>query len=100
VSFGNRTLFRLRPVAVLLAFPAAIAFGQEAQLPEITITSGAESGYVVKRASTGTKTDAPIHETPVAIQVVPREVMDDQQVINVKEATKNISSVLPSTYQF
>lgn len=70
------------------------------ELPAVVVHGTTDGGYVAKRASTGTKTDTPIHETPVSIQVVPREVMDDQQVINVKEATKNISSVLPSTYGF
>ncbi|MDP2267101.1 MAG: TonB-dependent receptor, partial [Thiobacillus sp.] len=69
-------------------------------LKEMVVHGETDGGYVAKRASTGTKTDTPIHETPVSIQVVPRDVMDDQQVINVKEATKNISSVLPSTYGF
>ncbi|MDZ4315338.1 MAG: TonB-dependent receptor [Azonexus sp.] len=72
-----------------------------AQLATIEVKGADDiTPYVVKTSSAGTKTDTPIHETPVSIQVVPREVMDDQQVINVKEATKNISSVLPSTYQF
>lgn len=71
-----------------------------AQLATIEVKSEIESNYVARRATTGTKTEVPLHETPVAVQVVPREVMDDQQVISVKEAAKNVSGVLPSTYQF
>jgi iron complex outermembrane receptor protein len=76
---------------------AAIA---QVNLAPIEIKGYSESGYAARQASTGTKTEVPLHETPVAVQVVPRDVMDDQQVISVKEATKNVSGVLPSTYQF
>lgn len=44
-------------------------------------------------ASTATKTDTPIMETPFSVQVVPRAVMDDQQAIRLKDVTKNISGV-------
>ncbi len=73
----------------------------EQPLDEISI-SGAPLGseYLVPNATTATKTDTPIHDTPIAIQVVPRTVMDDQQVINVKQAARNVSSVMPSSYQF
>ncbi|MBL0123854.1 MAG: TonB-dependent receptor [Betaproteobacteria bacterium] len=70
------------------------------RMSTIEVQDAAEKGYTAKRASSGTKTEVAIHETPVSIQVIPREVMDDQQVIGVKDATKNVSSVLPSTYQF
>lgn len=71
-----------------------------AELAAIEVKGSTESSYAAWRATTGTRTEVPLHETPVAVQVVPREVMDDQQVISVKEAAKNVSSVLPSTYQF
>jgi iron complex outermembrane receptor protein len=69
-------------------------------LPAIDVRDTAGGDYVARGATSATKTTMPIHETPVAVQVIPRELMDDQQVINVKEATKNVSAVLPSTYQF
>lgn len=78
----------------------AAAAEKVAELAAIEVKGSTESSYASWRATTGTKTEVPLHETPVAVQVVPREVMDDQQVISVKEAAKNVSSVLPSTYQF
>lgn len=48
---------------------------------------------MAKDATTATKTDTPIFDLPVSIQVVPREVMDDQQVIRVRDAVKNVSGV-------
>jgi iron complex outermembrane recepter protein len=70
-------------------------------LKAITVTG--KSGYADNdpynpnynrtNSSTATKTDTPIMETPYSIQVVPRAVMNDQQVIRVDDATKNVSGV-------
>jgi iron complex outermembrane receptor protein len=51
-------------------------------------------------AGTATKTETPIMETPVSIQVIPRAVMDDQQAISVGDALKNVSGVQPGGYSF
>jgi iron complex outermembrane recepter protein len=56
--------------------------------------------YAVPNATAATKTDTPIMETPVSIQVVPRAVMNDQQVISVGDALKNVSGVQPGAYTF
>jgi len=49
--------------------------------------------YTVTNSSTATKTDTPIIETPVSVQVVPRTVMDDQKTTRVKDALENVSGV-------
>jgi iron complex outermembrane receptor protein len=49
--------------------------------------------YNRTRASSATKTDTPIMETPVSIQVVPRAVMDDQKTSRIKDALENVSGV-------
>ncbi|MDD5411688.1 MAG: TonB-dependent receptor, partial [Methylobacter sp.] len=53
------------------------------------------SAYTVTKASSATKTDTPILETPMSIQVIPRAVIDDQQTITVEESLRNVSSVVP-----
>lgn len=53
--------------------------------------------YTVTNSFTATKTDTPIMETPVSIQVVPRAVMDDQKTTTVKDALENVSSVRPQS---
>lgn len=68
--------------------------------PMLIRATTTEKEYVAPNAVSATRTDTPIHDTPVAIQAIPRVVMDDQQVISVKDATKNISGVIPSPYQF
>ncbi len=51
--------------------------------------------YTVTKASSATKTDTPIKETPMSIQVIPRAVIDDQQNITVEESLRNVSGVVP-----
>ena len=49
--------------------------------------------YVLPNATAGTKTDTPIMETPLNVQVVSKQVMKDQQVITVADALQNVSGV-------
>jgi iron complex outermembrane receptor protein len=91
---------------------STLAFGQEA-LPTIDI--GAANGgraargagaapkqdptaYSVANSSTALKTDTPILKTPYSVQVVPQQVLIDQQATRVEDAVKNVSGVqLPWT---
>jgi len=49
--------------------------------------------YNRTNASSATKTDTPIMDTPVSIKVIPKAVMDDQGVVRVADALNNVSSV-------
>ena len=49
--------------------------------------------YKVERAATATKTDTPVMETPFSIQVVPQQVVRDQQAVRLDTALNNISGV-------
>ncbi|WP_442497871.1 TonB-dependent siderophore receptor [Methylobacter sp. sgz302048] len=53
------------------------------------------TAYTVTHAATATRTDTPIMETPMSIQVIPKAVTDDQQTITVEESLRNVSSVVP-----
>ncbi|MEM8641041.1 MAG: TonB-dependent siderophore receptor [Cyanobacteria bacterium P01_G01_bin.54] len=57
------------------------------------LVTGDQEDYFEPRASSATRTDAPLLETPASIQVVPREVLEDQQVIRIEEALNNVSGV-------
>jgi iron complex outermembrane recepter protein len=52
-----------------------------------------EQGYVVTNATTGMKLDIPIKETPASIAVVPKQVMQDQNITRLQEALENVSGV-------
>ncbi|MEM1427375.1 MAG: AMIN domain-containing protein, partial [Cyanobacteria bacterium P01_H01_bin.130] len=50
---------------------------------------GDRDNYYVPDASTATRTDTPLSETPQSIQVIPRSVLEDQQVIQLGDALRN-----------
>ena len=69
-----------------------------AQPPEsnslrLVVTGEDENDYFVPNASTATRTDTPILETPASVQVIPRQVLEDQQVIRIEDALSNLSGV-------
>ena len=64
---------------------------------EIIATGEGEDDYYVPDASTATRTDTPIRDIPASIQVVPREVIEDQGATNVREILRNVSGVTFST---
>ncbi len=89
---------------------ASFAFAQEA-LPPIDVGSGDPAardqqpgisqgkgdritGYRAESATSALKMDAPIMQTPISVQVVTRQTMDDRQAISVKDALlTNVSGV-------
>jgi iron complex outermembrane recepter protein len=76
-------------------------------LPKVTVEADTESpyddpnwttdplntDYNRPNATTATKTDTPIMETPANIQVVPQQVMKDQQTTRIEQALQNTSGV-------
>ncbi|MDN5871149.1 MAG: TonB-dependent siderophore receptor [Nitrococcus sp.] len=68
--------------------------GNAVKLPALTVTATEPTGYNVPDASTATKTDTPIMKTPVSVQVVPQQVLEDQQVIRLQDALRNVSGVI------
>ena len=49
--------------------------------------------YVLQNASTGTKTDTPVMDTPLNVQSVPQQVLQDQQATTLTRALQNVSGV-------
>lgn len=49
--------------------------------------------YVLQDASSGTKTDTPVMDTPLNVQSVTQQVLRDQQAITLGEALQNVSGV-------
>jgi iron complex outermembrane receptor protein len=60
---------------------------------EVVVTGDHTPGYRVPSISTATGTDTPILETPFSVQVVPQEVIRDQQIIQIEDALVNVSGV-------
>ncbi|MDZ4875158.1 MAG: Vitamin B12 transporter BtuB [Chroococcidiopsis cubana SAG 39.79] len=73
--------------------PSQPAPGEET---EIVVTGEREvEGYNAPDASTATKTDTPLRDIPQSIQVIPRQVIEDQQVTEISDALRNVSGVTP-----
>ena len=86
---------------ITLEKAATVGPQSSSTMPAVTVTgknvferySPTNKEYAVPNAISATKTDTPIMETPVSVQMVSRSVMDDQQVVTVQEALKNVSGV-------
>jgi iron complex outermembrane receptor protein len=71
---------------------------QDGEPIELVVT-GEQDGYRVPNASVGTRTDTPLRDIPQSIQVIPQQVLRDQNVANPGEALRNVPGVgflLPS----
>jgi len=65
-----------------------------AKLESVTVT--APAAYTAADAVAAAKVDIPLMETPIAVAVVPAQVLADQQTVNLVDAITNVSGVAPS----
>ena len=76
---------------------AATAESEPDESIDVIVTGEAEDNdYNVDEASVGTRTDTPTQNVPQSIQVIPQEVIEDQQVNNVTDALRNVPGILPA----
>ncbi len=61
----------------------------------VMVSDTSDNAYVTTVESAGTKTDLPLTEVPQAISVVSRELMEQQGVIKLDDALKNVAGVIP-----
>ena len=66
--------------------------GDEAD-DEIVVTGEGQRGYRVPNTSIGTRTDTPLRDIPQSIQVVPQQVLRDQNATRLEDALRNVSGV-------
>ena len=59
----------------------------------IATGQGEDDDYVVDEVTSATRTNTPILNSSQSIQVVPQQVLEDQQVIRLDEALRNVSGV-------
>lgn len=81
------------PSATSMTLPAVTVLGKVAY----DSNDPYNSDYRLPNASSATKTDTPIMDTPVSIQVVPKAVMNDQKTTTIKDALENVSSIRPQS---
>ncbi|MBW4646859.1 MAG: TonB-dependent siderophore receptor [Goleter apudmare HA4340-LM2] len=72
----------------------------ESDEPIELVVTAEQDGYLVPNASTATKTDTPLRDIPQSIQVIPRQIIDDQKTTRLRDILQNVSGVIPgSGYQ-
>ncbi|MDF5737873.1 MULTISPECIES: TonB-dependent receptor domain-containing protein [unclassified Nostoc] len=55
------------------------------------VVTGEQDGYTVPDTSTATRTDTPLRDIPQSIQVIPQQVIRDQGITRITDATRNVS---------
>ncbi|MEH2455993.1 TonB-dependent siderophore receptor [Nostoc sp.] len=61
------------------------------------VVTGEQDGYRVPETSTATRTDTPLRDIPQSIQVVPKQVIEDQGITRISDAARNVSGVSVGT---
>ncbi|NOU21665.1 MAG: TonB-dependent siderophore receptor, partial [Methyloglobulus sp.] len=80
--------------------------GEGQVMPKVTVEADAEydydpeyyadpynKDYVIPNATAGTKTNTPIMETPLNVQVISKQVLKERQAFRLSDALKNVSGV-------
>ena len=75
------------------------ATSKPVKVPEIVVKDLEERGYTVDDSSSATRITVPIHDTPRSVDVVTRQVLDDQKVIRFSDALRNVSGTSQSSTQ-
>ncbi|MGE0642287.1 MAG: TonB-dependent siderophore receptor [Nitrospira sp.] len=65
------------------------------KVPEVVVkeTRERKDSYTVDEVSSATRIPVPVHDTPRSVQVVTRQVLEDQKVIRFSDAVRNVSGV-------
>jgi iron complex outermembrane receptor protein len=66
----------------------------ENEEPIELVVTGEQDTYRVPEASGATRTDTPIRDIPQSVQVIPRQVLKDQQVTRLTDAIRNVSGIV------
>ncbi|MBF2051694.1 MAG: TonB-dependent siderophore receptor [Elainella sp. C42_A2020_010] len=89
------------PVAEISSETEGLAFAvrtgtataEEEDAIQVVVTGEQDTGFRMPNASVGTRTDTPLRDVPASIQVVPQQVLQEQQVTRLSEALRNAPGV-------
>lgn len=92
---------RITPTQIALAVAAALsastAFANDSQvLPQVNVLGAADQGYSQTSSATATKTDTLLRDTPQAITVITRELMNDQAMSSMADALRYVPGIVTS----
>ncbi|MGG6298053.1 TonB-dependent receptor plug domain-containing protein [Leptolyngbya sp. AN02str] len=84
-------------LVVNIAPGETIAAPAEDEAIQIVVTSEQDgSDYFAPNVSTATRTNTSILDVPQSIQVIPQQVLEDQQTLRIDDALRNVSGVIGS----
>jgi iron complex outermembrane receptor protein len=84
------------PTATVIAQPSPVSEqSDDEQEEELVVQGNRAPTYRVPSGTTATRTDTPLRDIPQSIQVIPRQVLDDQNVVRISDAARNVSGVTP-----
>ena len=85
---------RTRVSGIIVSATPGFSTAQAPEDDSIQITViGEQDGYLVPEAGAATRTDTPLRDIPQSIQVIPRQVIEDQQAIRIEEVLENAAGV-------
>lgn len=67
----------------------------ETEAIQVVVTGEENEGYNPSTATTGTRIEAPLRDVPLTLQVIPRQVIEDRQIVNLTELADNVPGVEP-----
>lgn len=73
---------------------AAADTDEEDAIAILVTGEAAGSDYFEPTISTATRIETPLRDIPQSVQVLPRELLEDQQIIRLDEALRNLSGVV------
>ena len=93
---SNRAQAAIKLIALFTLTPLALCAAQAAHsqtLPTVTIKSSADDGYSPASSSTATKGSAALRDIPQSVNVVPKQLLQDQAARSMEDALKNVPGV-------
>lgn len=98
ITICTRSLCALLLSGTALSLEQAQAANQSQQIAangetERVVITGNMFSYTPPQTPTATKTNTPLIQTPQSVQVISRQVLDDQAVLNLQDATRNVAGV-------
>lgn len=63
------------------------------EAPLRILVAAEDEGYSPSSARTATRTDTPLRDIPQSIQVIPQQVIEDQGIVRLGDALRNVSGV-------
>ncbi|PSB66878.1 TonB-dependent siderophore receptor, partial [filamentous cyanobacterium CCP1] len=68
--------------------------GMDDEAIQVIVTGEQDEGYAPSEATSATRVDTPLRDTPRTIQVIPEQVLEDQAITRVTDAIQNVSGVV------